>query len=119
MRKVLLPIEKAGYMQQDSTGKVPPELSLRDDCIPAEITDFGQTTSNKTRASLGRHMAPAERAKLAINPMNEPTYEPRYERMKTHLKWLEAQRGKVRGPWLAGACMVVLAVFSAGTIKAQ
>ncbi len=106
-------------MQQDSTGKVPPELSLRVDCIPAEITDFSRATSKKTGASLGKRKGPAERAKLAINPMYEPTYEPRYERMNPLLKWLEAPHGQFRRPWLAAICMVALAVFGAGTIKAQ
>src|SRR5580704_2820508 len=115
MRKVLLPIDNAGIGRQASTRKVPPELSLRVDCIPATITDFSQRTSNETRASRQERKAVAKRAKLAFIP----TYEPRYERMKSLLNRQEAPRGLFRKPCLAGMCVLALAVFGRVALDAQ
>ncbi len=63
-------------MRQALKAEVSSKLSLGLDCIPVGITDFSRGTSKKTRAFLGRRKATAERAKLANNPMYEPTYEP-------------------------------------------
>ena len=115
MRKVSLPGDKHKIGAAGSTGKVPPELSLRVDCIPAPITDFGRAASKKTGASQEEREASAKRAKLAIIPTNEPGNE----RMKPLLNWLESTHGSFRRLWLAGICVLALAVFGVASLEGQ
>jgi Ca-activated chloride channel family protein len=67
------------------------------------------------RSSLGESKAAAERAKLAIIP----TYEPRYERMHSLVKWLDAPHGAFRRPSVAVICAFVLVFLAGGTTNAQ
>src|SRR5215831_3891210 len=59
----LLPLEKAEFARQGPHVEVPSGLSLRVDCIAVPITDSGQTTSKKTRASREERNVPPGRAR--------------------------------------------------------
>jgi Ca-activated chloride channel homolog len=112
---VLLPLDNARFAWQAPTGKVPAELSLRVDCIPATITDLGEAPSNKARVCDEEGGARAEHAKLAIIL----GYEPRYELMKPLFSRVEAPHERFRRPSLMGICVLALAFLSVGSSEAQ
>src|SRR3569832_226659 len=72
MRTGSLPEQKAEFVPQIRYVEVQMGLSLRVDCIPARMTDFGKATSKKTRASVEKRRPSPERANIAIIPWGEP-----------------------------------------------
>ena len=112
MRTGLLPEPETEFAPQIRYVEVPMELSLRDDCIPMEMTDFGEPTSNKTRASVEKRGPSPERANIAfIIPWCEP--------MKPLLHRSEVPHGPIRARRIAATCLMALAGFCASSVWAQ
>src|SRR3569623_151781 len=106
MRTGLLPEQ-----QTEFNVEVPVELSLRDDCIAARMTEFREATSKKTRASVEKRRASPQRANIAFIPWCEP--------MKPLLHRSEVSHGSSRGLRLTLTCLLALACSCVYTVRAQ
>jgi Ca-activated chloride channel homolog len=111
MRKGLLPQNKAEFTPRILYVEVLPELSLRVDCIPRRMTDLGEATSKKTRASVEKRGASPERAKIAIIPWCKP--------MKPLPRRSEVSPRSTRAAWLTLICVLALLGFCASSVSAQ
>src|SRR6185312_2305284 len=99
MRTGLLPEQETEFAPQIRYVEVPLELSLRVDCIPAQMTDFRETTSKKLRASVEKRGASPDRANIAF-------IIPWCETMKSLLHRSEVPHGSNRVPRRTVICLV-------------
>ena len=111
MRTGLLPEPLREFAPEISYVEVPKELSPRVDCIPARMTDFGEATSKKTRASVEKRRASPGHANIAFIPW--------CELMKPLLHRSEVSRGSSRVPRIAALYLLALAGFCASSLWAQ
>jgi len=111
MRKEIAPLEKVEFAYPFLIVEVSLELSLRVDCNAEAITDFGQATSKKMRASVVERRVSPRRANIAIIPWCEP--------MKPLLHRSEASRGSVRRQRLMFVCLLLLALCGVPGSRAQ
>jgi len=112
MRTGLLPEQETEFAPQIRYVEVPLELSLRVDCIPAQMTDFREATSKKLRASVEKRGASPDRANIAF-------IIPWCETMKPLLHRSEVPHGSNRAPRRTVICLVALAGFCVTSVLAQ
>ena len=88
----MLPLEKGRICAAELGSKVPSELSLRVDCIPAAMTDLGIGWSQDKRTICGKDASVAP--SVLISPSFPGASQVR-ERMKPSSIGVEAPRGEI------------------------
>jgi len=107
----MLPEQQRQFALEICYAEVPLELSVRVDCTPAPITDYGEATSKKTRASVEKRRASPGHANIAFIPW--------CELMKTLLHRSEVSPGLIRAPRLAWIALLAITAFGTPRIHAQ
>src|SRR3954469_17395411 len=111
MRTGLLPEQETEFAPEIRYVEVPLELSVRVDCIPAQMTDLREATSKKTRASLEKRSASPGHANIAFIPW--------CEHMNRLLHRSEVPRGSNRAKRHTMTFVLALACFCISRASAQ